>query len=130
MMRLFETCSLPVRGHILHADAPRVISGAQPCAIGRIGIVRESTSATYREHVVDYSQVIIRDPHICGGEPVIRGTRVTLRTVLSSLAEGDSLEVILRDFPTLSEDDLRAVIGFAAASAHDDLPTPGVPHWK
>ena len=79
---------------------------------------------------MDYSQVIVRDPAVCGGEPVIRGTRVTLRTVLASLAEGDRFEAILRDFPTLTEDDLRAVIGFAAASAQDDLPTPGVPSWR
>ena len=31
---------------------------------------------------------IIRDPKICGGQPVFKGTRVTLRTVLASLAEG------------------------------------------
>ena len=44
---------------------------------------------------------IVRDPRICGGEPVIRGTRVTLRTVLASLAEGDSIESILEDFPVV-----------------------------
>ena len=85
---------------------------------------------THPEEAVDYDRVIVRDPKICGGEPVIRGTRVTLRTVLASLADGDSFEAILRDFPTLTEHDLRAVVGFAAASAHDDLPTPGVPSWK
>ena len=42
---------------------------------------------------------IIRDPGICGGEPVFKGTRVTLRTVLASLADGDSPEEILADFP-------------------------------
>jgi uncharacterized protein (DUF433 family) len=76
---------------------------------------------------VDFHQVIVRDPATCGGEPVIRGTRVTLRTVLASLADGDSFEAILRDFPTLTEQDLRAVVRFAAAAAQDDLPTPGVP---
>ena len=63
-------------------------------------------------------------PDLCGGEAVIRGTRVTLRTVLTSLAEGDSFEEILADFPTLSLDDLHAVIAFAAASAAEDLPIP------
>lgn len=37
---------------------------------------------------MDYGARIVRDPKICGGEPVIRGTRVTLRTILASLAEG------------------------------------------
>ena len=42
---------------------------------------------------------IVRDPGICGGEPVFRGTRVPLRTVLASLAEGDLPETILAEFP-------------------------------
>lgn len=70
---------------------------------------------------------IIRDPKICGGEPVIRGTRVPLRTVLASLAEGATVDEILKDFPTLTEQDVRAVIAFAAASAEEDLPTPALP---
>ena len=39
-----------------------------------------------------YEERIIRDNGICGGEPVFKGTRVTLRTVLASLAGGDSAE--------------------------------------
>jgi len=59
---------------------------------------------------MDYLDRITRAPNICGGEPVIRGTRVTLRSILASLAEGDILEALLADFPTLTEDDVRAVI--------------------
>ncbi|MDB6044093.1 MAG: hypothetical protein JWM63_2644 [Gammaproteobacteria bacterium] len=50
----------------------------------------------------------------------MKGTRVTLRTVLSSLAEGDRVDDILRDFLTLTTADVRAVIAFAAASACGD----------
>jgi len=77
---------------------------------------------------MDYHQYILRDPQICGGEPVIKGTRVTIRTILASLAEGASIEEILKDFPTLTEEDVRAVIAFAAASAEEDLPTPSMPN--
>lgn len=77
---------------------------------------------------MNYRNIIVRDPKICGGEPVIRGTRVTLRTILASLAEGDDIASILKDFPTLSEEDLRAVIAFAAASTEEDLPVPEIPH--
>ena len=76
---------------------------------------------------MNYSQYIERDPTICGGEPVIKGTRVTLRTVLDSLAEGASIAEILGDFSTLSERDVRAVIAFAAASAEEDLPVQPMP---
>ena len=71
---------------------------------------------------------IIRDPKICGGEPVFKGTRVTLRTVLASLAEGDSLEQILTSFPTLQQEDVKAAIAFAAASAEEDLPVSAAPN--
>ena len=77
---------------------------------------------------MDYTQYILRDPKICGGEPIIKGTRVTIRTILASLAEGATIEEILKDFPTLAEEDVRAVIAFAAASAEEDLPTPSVPN--
>jgi uncharacterized protein (DUF433 family) len=75
---------------------------------------------------MDYTKHFTQDPRICGGETVIRGTRVTLRTVLASLAEGASIEEVLKDFPTLKQEDVRAVIAFAAASAEEDLPVPGL----
>ena len=77
--------------------------------------------------VMNYRQYIVRDPAICGGEPVVKGTRVTVRTVLASLAEGMSVAEIVKDFPTLDEEAVRAVIAFAAASAEEDLPVPPAP---
>jgi len=77
--------------------------------------------------MMNYEQRIHRDPQICGGEPVFLGTRVTLRTILASLAEGDSAEEILENFPTLKLEDIQAAIAFAAASAEEDLPVPAIP---
>jgi uncharacterized protein (DUF433 family) len=74
-----------------------------------------------------FSDRIVRDRHVCGGEPVFKGTRVPLRTVLASLATGDSAEDILLDFPSLKAEDVRAAIAFAAASAEEDLPVPAAP---
>ena len=76
---------------------------------------------------MDYHQYIVRDPKVCGGEPIVKGTRVTVRTLLASLAEGDTVEELLKDFPTLKEEDIRAVVAFAAASAEEDLPLQNVP---
>ena len=70
---------------------------------------------------------IIRDPQICNGEPVFKGTRVTLRTVLASLAEGDTPERIRAAFPSFTTDDIQAAIAFAAASAEEDLPITPIP---
>ncbi len=66
---------------------------------------------------MDYAKFILRDPQVCGGEPVIAGTRVTIRTVPASLAKGANMGEILNDF--------LAVIAFDAASAEEDLPVPG-----
>jgi uncharacterized protein (DUF433 family) len=74
-----------------------------------------------------YEARIVRDQGICGGEPVFKGTRVTLRTVLASLASGDSAEDIVKDFPSLKAEDVQAAIAFAAASAEEDLPVPAIP---
>ena len=76
---------------------------------------------------IEYQRFILRDPTICGGEPIVRGTRVTVRTVLASLAEGLSVEEIVAEFPTLDDAAVRAVIAFAAVSAEEDLPLPATP---
>lgn len=76
---------------------------------------------------LNYQDRIHRNPAVAGGEGVIEGTRVTLRTVLASLAEGATTAEILEDFPTLTEDDVRAAIAFAATSAQEDLPVGEAP---
>jgi uncharacterized protein (DUF433 family) len=76
---------------------------------------------------MDYHLHFARDAGICGGETVIRGTRVTVRTLLASLAEGATAEEIVADFPTVTPEAVRAVIAFAASSAGDDLPLSAVP---
>jgi uncharacterized protein (DUF433 family) len=77
--------------------------------------------------VTTFEDAFERNPKIAGGQPVLRGTRVPLRTVLASLAEGASFEEILKNFPTLTADHLRAAIAFAASSAQEDLPVPSAP---
>ena len=74
-----------------------------------------------------YDERIVRDGQLSGGEPVFKGTRVTLRTVLASLAAGDTPEEILSGFPSLNPEDIRPAIAFAAVSAEEDLPVRSVP---
>jgi uncharacterized protein (DUF433 family)/predicted RNase H-like HicB family nuclease len=64
---------------------------------------------------VDYRDRIILDPNIRFGKPTVRGTRITVGDVLSYLAGGMSESEILADFPDLSQEDIRAVLAFAAA---------------
>ncbi len=53
---------------------------------------------------------IVADPHICNGLPVVRGTRISLQTVLGFLAAGDSVEDVLEAYPSLCEADVRACL--------------------
>ena len=55
------------------------------------------------------------DPGVCGGRPVVAGTRVRVSDVLEMLAGGTETPEILADFPYLSEPDIRAVLAYAAA---------------
>jgi uncharacterized protein (DUF433 family) len=75
----------------------------------------------------NYAELLERRADVCGGALVVKGTRVPVRTLLASLAEGATTEEVLADFPTVTRDGLRAVIAFAAASASDDLPVSAVP---
>jgi uncharacterized protein (DUF433 family) len=56
------------------------------------------------------------DPRVCGGRPVIRGTRIPVEVILGQLAEGDSWEALLRGYPELSRADIQAALRFAEAS--------------
>ena len=75
----------------------------------------------------NYADYLERRAETCGGALVVKGTRVPVRTLLASLAEGATEAEVLADFPTITHDGLRAVIAFAAAAASDDLPMPPVP---
>jgi len=64
---------------------------------------------------MNVSDRISIDPQICNGKPIIRGKRITVQTILGFLAEGDSKQDILKQYPTLEPEDIDAVLRFAAA---------------
>jgi uncharacterized protein (DUF433 family) len=57
--------------------------------------------------------VIHSDPEIMGGVPVFVGTRVPVQTLLDYLEAGDSVDVFLDDFPTVSHDQALAALELA-----------------
>ena len=63
---------------------------------------------------MDYHRVITIDPAKCGGKPCIRGMRITVYDLLDYLASGMSEDQIVRDFPDLTREDIRACLAFAA----------------
>lgn len=60
-----------------------------------------------------YENRIIKDPAICGGEPVIKGTRVRVKIILDNLTEGHNADGIVKSYPTLTVADVNAAIAFA-----------------
>ena len=63
---------------------------------------------------MDYQKLITIEPGKRGGKPCIRGMRITVYDVLDYLASGMSEAEILRDFPDLTSEDIRACLAFAA----------------
>jgi len=63
---------------------------------------------------MSYRDIITIEAGKRGGKPCIRGLRITVYDVLDYLASGMSEDEILRDFPDLTRDDIRACLEFAA----------------
>ena len=58
-------------------------------------------------------QLIEVSPDVCNGRAVIRGTRITVSTVLGFLSAGDSVESILEGYPQLKREDVLACLEYA-----------------
>jgi len=54
------------------------------------------------------------NPNICHGKPVIKGTRVLVSNILSSLACGETEQEILEDYPNITREDIMAALEFGA----------------
>ena len=63
------------------------------------------------EYITDHITI---DDNICNGRPTIRGTRISVQTILDFLSAGDSSQDILDQYPTLEPDDINASLKFAA----------------
>ena len=61
-----------------------------------------------------YQHLITIEPGKRGGKPCIRGLRITVYDVLDYLASGMSEDEILKDFPDLTREDIKACLAFAA----------------
>ncbi|MEA3506332.1 MAG: DUF433 domain-containing protein [Elusimicrobiota bacterium] len=69
----------------------------------------------------NWSKRIHSDPKIMSGEPVIKGTRVTVSVIVGSIADGMTNKELLKAFPQIKEEDIRACLYYAAESAREDL---------
>lgn len=60
------------------------------------------------------------DPAIFAGKPIVRGMRISVELILSLLAQGETADAILADYPDLEPEDVRACLAYAHAVIADD----------
>ena len=73
----------------------------------------------------DWKKRISIDPNVCHGKPCIKGTRIWVSLIVDNLAAGSREEEILEAYPSLSREDIRAALAYAAEMAREryvDIP--------
>lgn len=61
------------------------------------------------------------DSQVCHGQACVRGTRIPVHQIVRMLANGDSIEDLLVEFPSLSRDDIKASLEYAAELAEEQV---------
>ncbi len=64
------------------------------------------------------------DPDRQHGEPCIKGTRIPVRMVIGSLADGMTSEEVIKAYPQLAKDDIQAALAYAADVLHQEILLP------
>lgn len=65
---------------------------------------------------------IITDPKIMLGKPIIKGTRMTVELIVEKMAYGETMDDLKKDYPFLTDDDIRAALLYAAKRlAHEEV---------
>ena len=64
--------------------------------------------------MVEEERIVI-DEKILGGKPVIKGTRIPVYLIVEMVANGLSIKEILKEYPELSEEDVKAALRYAAS---------------
>ncbi|MDH5716948.1 MAG: DUF433 domain-containing protein [Spirochaetia bacterium] len=70
---------------------------------------------------MDWRSHITSNPNICHGKPCIKGTRVMVSTILDNLANDIDKEVILKNYPSITDKDILAAIQYAADIANERI---------
>jgi uncharacterized protein (DUF433 family) len=68
--------------------------------------------------------LIVSDPGVMMGKPVIKGTRITVELILDKLAAGETIEQILDAYPHLTREAVQAALSFAAETLRSDVVYP------
>lgn len=67
-----------------------------------------------------YEHIAI-DPNVCHGQACIKGTRIPVSQIVHMLANGDTIEELLEEYPSLEREDILACLDYAAALAEEQV---------
>ena len=67
------------------------------------------------------SERITIDPDVCHGQACVRGTRIAVHQIVHMLANGDSVEELLQEYPSLTREDILACLDYAASLAEEQV---------
>ena len=70
------------------------------------------------------TKLIVSNPSIMMGKPVIEGTRITVELILEKFAAGESIEQLLEAYPRLTEEGILAAFQFASQALRADVVYP------
>ena len=70
---------------------------------------------------VNWRDRIVSDPEILGGESCIKGTRIPITVVIDNLANGVTSSELIDDFPSLTREDIIAILEFASELIHAEV---------
>lgn len=69
-------------------------------------------------------KLIVSDPNIMLGKPVVKGTRITVELILEKLSAGETFSDLLAAHPGLTRDSIRAALAFASEALRADVIYP------
>ena len=67
------------------------------------------------------NQKIAIAPNICHGQACVKGTRIPVHQIVRMLANGDTIEDLIKDYPSLKRDDILACLEYAASLAEEQV---------
>ena len=126
--RWIRSGKLPARKvgtqHLIEERDLAAVAGRARAAEPGVPYVGEPLSPTVPERL---AKRIVADPRLLSGKPVVRGTRVSVELVMGWIAAGWTVAELLAEYPTLTDDDVRACAAYAAAAVAREEVFPAGP---
>ncbi|MYA87771.1 MAG: DUF433 domain-containing protein [Boseongicola sp. SB0662_bin_57] len=103
--------------------------GTLPWALARSGPACVRCLKRTRSYLDTRGRYLDIDPETCGGEPIIKGTRISCQSVLGRMDGSETLSELMEDYPHVTEEAFEAALIYARSHPPPGRPTAGKP-WR